>query len=81
LLDEPTSALDPRLVGEVLEVIADLAAAGQTMMIVTHEMSFARRVGHRLVVLSDGRIVESGQPAEVLDRPQSAATRSLLGLD
>jgi ABC-type polar amino acid transport system ATPase subunit len=81
LLDEPTSALDPGLVGEVLEVIADLAAAGQTMMIVTHEMSFARRVGHRLVVLADGRIVESGRPAEVLDRPRSAATRALLGLD
>jgi ABC-type polar amino acid transport system ATPase subunit len=80
LLDEPTSALDPRLVGEVLEVIVDLAAAGQTMMIVTHEMSFARRVGHRLVVLADGRIVESGPPAEVLDRPQSAATRLLLGM-
>jgi ABC-type polar amino acid transport system ATPase subunit len=67
LLDEPTSALDPRLVGEVLEVIADLAAAGQTMMIVTHEMSFARRVGHRIVVLADGRIVESGGPELALE--------------
>jgi polar amino acid transport system ATP-binding protein len=81
LLDEPTSALDPRLVGEVLEVIAALAKAGQTMIIVTHEMSFARRVGHRMVVLAEGRIVESGEPAEVLDRPRSAATRALLGLD
>ncbi|HXQ22388.1 MAG TPA: amino acid ABC transporter ATP-binding protein [Candidatus Acidoferrales bacterium] len=81
LLDEPTSALDPRLVGEVLAVIADLAAAGQTMMIVTHEMNFARRVAHRVFVLDGGRIVESGPPHEVLDRPSTAATRTLLGMD
>lgn len=81
LLDEPTSALDPRLVGEVLEVVTDLAAGGQTMMIVTHEMSFARRVAHRIVVLDGGQIVESGRPDEVLDRPQAAATRALLGLE
>lgn len=81
LLDEPTSALDPRLVGEVLEVITDLAAGGQTMMIVTHEMSFARRVAHRVIVLADGRIAESGRPEEVLDQPRATATRVLLGLD
>jgi polar amino acid transport system ATP-binding protein len=81
LLDEPTSALDPRLVGEVLAVIADLARAGQTMLIVTHEMGFARRVAHRLVVLVDGRIAESGTPDEVLDRPRTPETRALLGLD
>jgi len=79
LLDEPTSALDPRLVGEVLAVVGDLAAAGQTMVIVTHEIAFARRVAHRVVVLVDGRIVESGPPTEVLDRPRAAETRTLLG--
>jgi len=79
LLDEPTSALDPRLVGEVLAVIADLAAAGQTMVIVTHELSFARRVAHRLAVLVGGLIVESGPPAEVLDRPRAPETLAFLG--
>ncbi len=81
LLDEPTSALDPRLVGEVLAVIADLAAGGQTMVIVTHEMAFARRVAQRVLVLDAGVIVESGAPAQVLDRPRAAATRTLLGMD
>ena len=79
LLDEPTSALDPRLVGEVLAVVGDLAAAGQTMMIVTHEIAFARRVADRLVVLVGGRIVESGTPAEVLDQPRAPETRAFLG--
>jgi polar amino acid transport system ATP-binding protein len=79
LLDEPTSALDHRLVGEVLAAIADLAAGGQTMIIVTHELAFARRVAHRLVVLAAGRIVESGTPADVLDRPRVPETRALLG--
>ena len=80
LLDEPTSALDPRLVGEVLAVVGDLAAAGQTMVIVTHEIAFARRVANRVVVLAGGRIVESGTPAEVLDRPRTAEARALLGM-
>jgi polar amino acid transport system ATP-binding protein len=80
LLDEPTSALDPRLVGEVLAVVGDLAAAGQTMVVVTHEVAFARRVANRVVVLAGGRIVESGPPAEVLDRPRAAETRALLGM-
>src|SRR5439155_1559924 len=79
LLDEPTSALDPRLVGEVLAVIADLAAGGQTMVIVTHEIGFARRVADRVVVLAGGRIVERGTSEEVIERPQAAETRVLLG--
>jgi polar amino acid transport system ATP-binding protein len=79
LLDEPTSSLDPRLVGEVLAVIADLAASGQTMLVVTHEMGFARRVAARAVVLADGCIAEEGKPVDVLDAPRSAATRALLG--
>jgi len=81
LLDEPTSALDPSLVGEVLAVIGDLAASGQTMLISTHEMSFARRVAHRVIVLADGRVVESGPAGEVLDHPRHATTRRLLGQD
>jgi polar amino acid transport system ATP-binding protein len=80
LLDEPTSALDPRLVGEVLAVVGEVAAAGQTMVVVTHEIGFARRVASRVVVLAGGRIVESGPPAEVLDRPRVADTRALLGV-
>ncbi|MFN8546183.1 MAG: ATP-binding cassette domain-containing protein [Candidatus Binatia bacterium] len=79
LLDEPTSALDPRLTGEVLAVVRDLAAAGQTMVVVTHELEFARHVAHRVVVLAGGRIVESGPPAAVLDAPRAAETRAFLG--
>jgi ABC-type polar amino acid transport system ATPase subunit len=79
LFDEPTSALDPRLVGEVLAVVSDLAALGQTMVIVTHEIAFARRVATRVLVLAAGRIVESGTAEEVLDRPQAPETRELLG--
>ena len=79
LLDEPTSSLDPQLVGEVLAVLADLAAGGQTMLIATHEMGFARRVAHRVVVLIAGEVVESGSATEVLDDPQHPATRALLG--
>jgi polar amino acid transport system ATP-binding protein len=80
LLDEPTSALDPRLTGEVLAVVSDLAAAGQTMVLVTHEVAFARRVAHRVVVMADGRIVEAGAPADVLERPRTAETRGFLGM-
>ena len=79
LFDEPTSALDPRLRGEVLAVIADLAAAGQTMVIVTHEIAFARRVARRALVLVEGRIVEEGAPADVFDRPRTEETRRFLG--
>ena len=81
LFDEPTSALDPALVGEVLAVVGDLAAAGQTMVIVTHELGFARRVAQRVAVLAGGRIVERGTPEEVFERPQAAETRALLGRD
>jgi len=81
LFDEPTSALDPRLVGDVLAVLADLAAAGQTMVIVTHAIDFARRVAQRVAVLADGQIVEQGTPREIFEQPRSAATRALLGID
>ena len=81
LLDEPTSALDPRLTGEVLAVVADLAAAGQTMVVVTHEIAFARRVAGRAIVLVDGQVAEQGSAEEVLGRPRSAETRALLGLE
>ena len=78
LFDEPTSALDPELVGEVLDVIADLAESGMTMMIITHEMFFAREVSNRVVFMADGGIVEQGKPADVLMRPQMARTQLFL---
>ena len=78
LFDEPTSALDPELVGEVLEVIKELAISGMTMIIVTHEMGFAREVADDLVFMDHGRIVESGKPAAVLDNPQHVRTQKFL---
>ncbi len=78
LFDEVTSALDPELVGEVLIVMRDLARAGMTMLVVTHEMQFAREVGDRLVFMDDGRIVEEGVPADVLDNPRDERTRRFL---
>ena len=78
LFDEVTSALDPELVGEVLVVMRDLAQSGMTMVVVTHEMQFAREVGDRLVFMDEGRIVEQGVPADVLDRPQEERTRRFL---
>jgi polar amino acid transport system ATP-binding protein len=78
LFDEVTSALDPELVGEVLIVMRDLARSGMTMMVVTHEMQFAREVGDRVVFIDEGRIVEQGRPADVLDRPQEERTRRFL---
>lgn len=78
LFDEPTSALDPELVGEVLEVMRDLASDGMTMMVVTHEMSFAREVCHRIAFMEGGKIVECGKPAEVLDNPAFERTRGFL---
>jgi ABC-type polar amino acid transport system ATPase subunit len=78
LFDEVTSALDPELVGEVLIVMRDLARAGMTMLVVTHEMQFARQVGDRVVFMDDGRIVEQGSPEDVLDRPQEERTRRFL---
>jgi ABC-type polar amino acid transport system ATPase subunit len=78
LFDEVTSALDPELVGEVLVVMRDLARDGMTMLVVTHEMQFAREVGDRLVFMDDGRIVEQGRPADVLDDPKDERTRRFL---
>ncbi|MGW1027711.1 amino acid ABC transporter ATP-binding protein [Streptomyces sp. NPDC002577] len=78
LFDEPTSALDPELVGEVLAVIKDLATSGTTLVIVTHEIGFAREVADRVVFIDGGRIVEQGPPAEVLDNPQHERTRDFL---
>ncbi len=78
LFDEPTSALDPELVGEVLSVIRDLAAEGRTMLIVTHEMKFAREVADHVVYLFEGRIEEEGPPARVFGAPQSARLRQFL---
>jgi ABC-type polar amino acid transport system ATPase subunit len=78
LFDEVTSALDPELTGEVLEVMAELARQGQTMMVVTHEMGFARSVGDRLVYMDRGRIVEQGNPVDVLTNPQEPRTQQFL---
>jgi polar amino acid transport system ATP-binding protein len=78
LFDEPTSALDPELVGDVLAVMKDLAAEGMTMMVVTHEMGFAREVGDQLVFMDDGIVVEEGLPSEVLAQPQHERTRAFL---
>jgi polar amino acid transport system ATP-binding protein len=78
LFDEVTSALDPELVGEVLLVMRSLAQDGMTMIVVTHEMQFAREVGDRLIFMDEGRIVEEGVPADVLDRPQEERTRRFL---
>jgi ABC-type polar amino acid transport system ATPase subunit len=78
LFDEVTSALDPELVGEVLVVMRDLGKAGMTMLVVTHEMQFAREVGDRLIFMDHGRIVEQGKPLDVLDRPKEERTRRFL---
>lgn len=78
LFDEPTSALDPELVGEVLEVMKALAREGMTMIVVTHEMGFAREVAHQVVMMDQGVIVESGCPAELLSRPREQRTRDFL---
>nr|WP_253836334.1 amino acid ABC transporter ATP-binding protein [Promicromonospora thailandica] len=78
LFDEPTSALDPELVGEVLAVMRDLAESGMTMIVVTHEIGFAREVADHVVFMDDGVIVESGPPGEVLDDPQHERTKNFL---
>jgi polar amino acid transport system ATP-binding protein len=78
LFDEVTSALDPELVGEVLVVMRDLARDGMTMLVVTHEMQFARDVGDQLIFMDEGKIVEQGNPADVLDRPKAERTRRFL---
>ena len=79
LFDEPTSALDPELVGEVLQVMTEVADSGITMLIVTHEMSFARRCADRVIFIDGGKEIESGPPEIVLDAPQHARTRSFIG--
>ena len=78
LFDEPTSALDPELVGDVLDVMRQLAQDGMTMVVVTHEIGFAREVGDSLVFMDGGVIVEAGKPREVLTNPQHERTRSFL---
>jgi ABC-type polar amino acid transport system ATPase subunit len=78
LFDEVTSALDPELVGEVLVVMRDLARTGMTMLVVTHEMHFARDVGDRVVFMDEGKIVEEGAPADILDRPRKERTQRFL---
>jgi polar amino acid transport system ATP-binding protein len=78
LFDEPTSALDLELVGEVLNVMRDLARSGMTMIVVTHELGFAREVANRIVFMAEGRVVEIGAPADLLGSPREARTRSFL---
>ena len=78
LFDEPTSALDPELVGEVLEVMKNLASTGITMIVVTHEMGFAREVADSVVFIDEGVVVESGPPQQVLESPQHQRTRDFL---
>ncbi len=78
LFDEPTSALDPEMVGEVLEVMKSLAHDGMTMIVVTHEMGFAREVGSRVIFMADGRIIEEGTPDEVFDAPKSERLQTFL---
>ena len=78
LFDEPTSALDPEMVGEVLSVMKELAASGMTMLVVTHEMAFARDVSRRVVFMSDGVICEEGEPAELFAHPRQPRTREFL---
>lgn len=79
LFDEPTSALDPELVGEVLSVMRDLAESGMTMVVVTHEMEFAKNVANKVVFMDDGFVLEEGTPAEVFDNPRHERTKAFLG--
>jgi polar amino acid transport system ATP-binding protein/general L-amino acid transport system ATP-binding protein len=78
LFDEPTSALDPEMVGEVLDVIKNLATSGVTMIVVTHEMGFARQVADRVIFMDAGQIVEQGSPNEIFDNPKEERTRNFL---
>ena len=79
LFDEPTSALDPEMVGEVLEVMTQLAEEGMTMVVVTHEMGFAREVASRVMFMDNGQIVEQGPPEQIFSAPQNARTKEFLG--
>ena len=78
LFDEPTSALDPEMVGEVLEVMKELARGGMTMVVVTHEMGFAREVGNRVLFMADGKLVEEGTPEEIFDHPKHPRLQDFL---
>ena len=78
LFDEPTSALDPEMVGEVLNVMKDLAKKGMTMVVVTHEIGFAREVGDRILFIDGGKILEEGTPEEVLNNPKNDRTKDFL---
>ena len=78
LFDEPTSALDPEMVGEVLEVMKQLAHAGMTMVVVTHEMGFAREVGNRVLFMADGKLIEQGTPEDIFQNPQSPRLKDFL---
>ena len=79
LFDEPTSALDPEMVGEVLEVMKSLVNAGMTMVVVTHEMGFAREVASRVLFMDDGMVVEEGSPEKLFGNPQNQRTKDFLG--
>jgi ABC-type histidine transport system ATPase subunit len=79
LFDEPTSALDPELVGEVLGVMNDLAKEGRTMIIVTHEMGFAKEVADRVIFIHEGQIAEEGTPEDIFDRPENERLQNFLG--
>ena len=78
LFDEPTSALDPEMIGEVLEVMKELAENGMTMVVVTHEMGFAREVGNRMLFMADGNLIEQGKPTDLFDNPQSDRLKDFL---
>ena len=78
LFDEPTSALDPEMFGEVLDVMKNLAETGMTMVVVTHEMGFAKEVGNRVVFMDEGKIIEQGSPADIFDNPQSPRLKDFL---
>ena len=78
LFDEPTSALDPEMVGEVLEVMRELALGGMTMVVVTHEMGFAREVGSRVLFIENGKLCEQGTPEQIFGNPQSPRLQSFL---
>jgi len=78
LFDEPTSALDPELVGEVLETMKNLAKDGMTMVVVTHEMGFAKEVADRVIMLADGKIIEEGSPVEIFKAPKQERTIKFL---
>ena len=78
LFDEPTSALDPEMVGEVLEVMKELAEDGMTMVVVTHEMGFAKEVGNRVLFMADGKLMEEGSPDELFNNPQCDRLKDFL---